>query len=147
MFGPPDDTGLSTPGALRDAGRAGRTTGLDSADVAGACCTTPWVSKGYPAGARAMAALTLDRAWRWTEAGRLPLVTDASSCAQGLHELAPLLDDARRRQFESLTVLDSVDFVHDELLPRLTPIVSPDEVARWCSMRRVPFSTPVTPSG
>ena len=129
MFGPPDGTGLSTPGALVTlAERAGRPVWIPP-DVAGACCTTPWVSKGYPAGARAMAALTLDRAWRWTEAGRLPLVTDASSCAQGLHELAPLLDDARRRQFQSLTVLDSVDFVHDELLPRLTPIVSPDEGA------------------
>jgi D-lactate dehydrogenase len=120
MFGPPGgDTELSAPQALVTlAARAARPLWIPP-DVAGACCTTPWVSKGYPAGAATMAAITLDRAWAWTDAGRLPLVTDASSCALGLADLGPLLDDDRRARFDAITVLDSIDFVHDTVLPGL----------------------------
>ena len=35
-------------------------------DVVGVCCTTPWVSKGFPDAARTMAALLVERAWEWT---------------------------------------------------------------------------------
>jgi D-lactate dehydrogenase len=118
MFGPPAGE-LSTPAALVAlAARAGRPVWIPP-DVAGACCTTPWVSKGYPAGAATMAAITLDRAWAWTDHGRLPLVTDASSCASGLTDLGPLIDDIRRQRFAAITVLDSIDFVHDTVLPGL----------------------------
>jgi len=120
MFGPPGgDDEVAAPQALVAlAERAGKPVWIPL-DVAGACCTTPWVSKGYPGGAATMAAITLDRAWAWTEQGRLPLVTDASSCANGLADLGPLLDEDRRRRFDALTILDSIDFVHDTLLPGL----------------------------
>lgn len=119
MFGPAGDAEVSAPQALVTmAARVGRPVWIPP-DVAGACCTTPWVSKGYPSGAATMAAITLDRAWEWTRQGRLPLVTDASSCALGLTDLGPLLDDDRRRRFDAVTILDSIDFVHDTLLPAL----------------------------
>jgi len=120
MFGPPGgDAELSAPEALVAlAARAEQPVWIPP-DVAGACCTTPWVSKGYPAGAATMAAITLDRAWEWTQHGQLPVVTDASSCAHGLADLGPLLDDDRRRRFEAIAILDSIDFVHDVLLPGL----------------------------
>lgn len=120
MFRPPGgDAERSAPQALVAlAARAGQPVWIPP-DVAGACCTTPWVSKGYPAGATTMAAIMLDLAWEWTRHGRLPLVTDASSCAHGLADLGPLLDEDRRGRFDAITILDSIDFVHDLVLPGL----------------------------
>lgn len=89
-------------------------------DVAGNCCSTPWSSKGFQRGANAMAGRVADSLWRWTDAGALPAVIDASSCALGLIEdVGGLLDaDARERHAE-LEILDSVAWVHDRLLPQL----------------------------
>jgi D-lactate dehydrogenase len=78
-------------------------------DVAGHCCGTPWSSKGFAAGHEHMAARTVAALGRWTDGGRLPLVIDASSCAQALMEHA-----------EGVEVLDSIAWAHDRLLPELT---------------------------
>jgi D-lactate dehydrogenase len=89
-------------------------------DAAGHCCATPWSSKGYRRGQDYMAAKTADALWRWSAGGELPLVIDASSCAQGLlHELAPRLSEQQRERFEQVEVLDSIAWAHDRLLPRL----------------------------
>src|SRR4029450_13744182 len=55
-------------------------------DIAGSCCGTPWHSKGYVAGDEAMANATLERLWRWTREGSLPVVVEGRSCAHGLPE-------------------------------------------------------------
>lgn len=116
IFASPGD--LSVPEAFtRIAARAGVPVWIPD-DVIGACCATPWVSKGYDAGAATMAQLMLRRAWRWTDAGRLPIVTDASSCAHGLRELGSRLHGVDKERFARLRFLDSVDFVAD-LLDRL----------------------------
>jgi D-lactate dehydrogenase len=81
------------------------------ADVAGHCCATPWSSKGYGAGLERMARRTGDALRRWSEAGRLPVVVDASSCTLGVLENLGL---------EGIEVLDSVAWVHDRLMERLT---------------------------
>lgn len=85
----------------------------------GACCGTPWHSKGYVAGTELMADRTIGRAWEWSERGRLPIVVDASSCTFGLRTCREYLDATNQDRFDALTFLDSVDFVHDLLLPRL----------------------------
>jgi D-lactate dehydrogenase len=57
-----------------------------------------------------MAAKTRDALRRWSGEGELPIVIDASSCALGLVEdVVP----------EELTVLDSIQWAHDVLLPHL----------------------------
>ena len=81
-------------------------------DVAGHCCATPWSSKGYQSGRDQMAAGTGAALQRWTENGRLVVVTDASSCAQGL---------TGELELDGIEVLDSIDWVHDRLLERLAP--------------------------
>jgi len=89
-------------------------------DVAGSCCGTPWSSKGYVDGTAWMVNTTVERMWRWSEDGRLPVVVDASSCTLGLRGAEHHLTPANRERFAGLTVLDSIDFVHDRLLPRLS---------------------------
>jgi D-lactate dehydrogenase len=80
-------------------------------DVGGHCCSVPWASKGYTDGAALMADRTTEALWRWSGEGELPVVIDASSCAQGL------ADEARARHDE-LEVLDSVAWA-GRLLPNL----------------------------
>jgi D-lactate dehydrogenase len=90
-------------------------------DAAGHCCATPWSSKGYSRGHDYMAAKTAAALWRWSDGGRLPVVIDASSCAQGLlHDVTARLRDDERARFEQIEVLDSIAWVHDHLLPRLS---------------------------
>ncbi|MFG3496279.1 FAD-binding and (Fe-S)-binding domain-containing protein [Streptomyces sp. NPDC047928] len=89
-------------------------------DVAGTCCATIWHSKGYEEGARVMADRIVEAAWGWTAGGRLPLVVDASSCALGLaREVVPYLAERNRDLHGELTVIDSVVWAADRLLPRL----------------------------
>lgn len=80
-------------------------------DLPSLCCGTPWKSKGHLDGHERMGALvraSLDRA---TDGGRLPVVVDASSCAEGV---------AGQLRETGTTVLDAVTFVREHVLPRLT---------------------------
>jgi D-lactate dehydrogenase len=59
---------------------------------------------------------------RWSDDGRLPIVIDASSCAGGLLDEVPgALGEEAAERHRSLTILDSVAWAHDHLLPRLSP--------------------------
>ncbi|MEW2517772.1 FAD-binding and (Fe-S)-binding domain-containing protein [Actinacidiphila alni] len=109
-------------------------------DVTGTCCATIWHSKGYRAGNAVMANRIVEAAWLWTGGGRLPVVVDASSCALGLaREVVPYLTDANRELHGELTVIDSVVWAADHLLPRLTvtaPVASA-VLHPTCSMRHL----------
>ncbi|GAA3825286.1 FAD-binding and (Fe-S)-binding domain-containing protein [Streptomyces phyllanthi] len=100
--------------------RAGRPVWIPD-DVAGTCCGTIWHSKGYEKGHATMAAVLVDRLWRWSDEGRLPVVMDASSCSLGaLRDVVPHLSPADRDRHSRLTIHDAVDWAQQELLPHLT---------------------------
>ncbi|MEU6258538.1 FAD-binding and (Fe-S)-binding domain-containing protein [Streptomyces sp. NPDC047043] len=88
-------------------------------EIGGLCCGTPWKSKGFVAGHVEMAVRTFDSLWGASEQGRLPVVCDASSCSHALGELGRHVDAERRERFEALTVLDSVTFAREVIVPRL----------------------------
>jgi D-lactate dehydrogenase len=89
-------------------------------DVSGHCCATPWSSKGYRRGNEFMARKVASSLWSWSDGGRLPVVIDASSCAQGIgQDVAPHLDDEQRERHASIEFLDSIAWAHDHLSPRL----------------------------
>ncbi|MFD9426182.1 MULTISPECIES: FAD-binding and (Fe-S)-binding domain-containing protein [unclassified Streptomyces] len=100
--------------------RAGKPVWIPE-DVAGTCCATIWHSKGYDAGNAVMANRIVEAAWGWTAGGKLPLVVDASSCTLGIaHEVVPYLTEDNRELHRELTVVDSLVWAADELLPELT---------------------------
>jgi D-lactate dehydrogenase len=100
--------------------RAGRPVWIPP-DVAGHCCGTPWSSKGFARGHEHMARKVAAAILRWTDAGELPLVLDATSCTHGLlSEVGAQLDDATRERFEGVEVIDSIAWVHDSLLGALS---------------------------
>ncbi|MCX2183639.1 FAD-binding oxidoreductase [Streptomyces sp. SKN60] len=141
IFGNPEGLdGPSLPEAVVAlSARAGRPVWIPD-DVAGTCCATIWHSKGYERGDEVMANRIVAAAWGWTAGGRLPLVVDASSCTLGIaREVVPYLTDENRELHAELTVVDSLVWAADELLPRLdvrrragSAVVHPT-----CSMRHL----------
>jgi D-lactate dehydrogenase len=89
------------------------------ADVAGTCCGVPFSSKGFDDAHRVAANRTIERFWRWSEAGRLPVFLDTSPCSYGLLAARPYLTEENQQRFDRLRILDSIAFVHDMLLPKL----------------------------
>lgn len=81
------------------------------------CCGTPWKSKGLTEGFAAMAERTVASLVAASDGGRLPIVTDNSSCTEGLLHA---LDEVQASGGPGrLRVIDSVDFAAMELLPHL----------------------------
>ncbi|MFD0366940.1 FAD-binding and (Fe-S)-binding domain-containing protein [Streptomyces sp. NPDC127114] len=141
IFGSPDGLeGPSLPEAVVAlSARAGRPVWIPD-DVAGTCCATIWHSKGYRRGNEVMANRIVEAAWGWTAGGRLPLVVDASSCTLGIaREVVPYLTDDNRELHAELTVVDSLVWAADELLPRLDVRhrVGSAVVHPTCSMRHL----------
>jgi D-lactate dehydrogenase len=92
-----------------------------TASAAGAlCCGTPWRSKGLQSGYDLMRRKVLPRLWEASDGGRLAILSDASSCTEGLAQMineAQSWDDGR---YSALRVTDSVAFAVRELPPRVT---------------------------
>ncbi|MFF1631709.1 FAD-binding oxidoreductase, partial [Streptomyces sp. NPDC058272] len=82
----------------------------------------------------------VEAAWGWTAGGKLPLVVDASSCTLGLaREVVPYLSADNRALHTELTVVDSLVWAADELLPHLTVrrTVPSAVLHPTCSMRHL----------
>jgi D-lactate dehydrogenase len=90
------------------------------ADVAGNCCGLPWSSKGFGAAHRHKAGELVERLWEWSAGGALPIVVDAASCTGSIVEPGEgALSAANAERLAKLTILDSVAWAHDRLLPGL----------------------------
>ncbi|MFJ9173180.1 FAD-binding and (Fe-S)-binding domain-containing protein [Streptomyces sp. NPDC102360] len=119
IFGTPGDVSLPQA-VVAVSARAGKQVWIPN-DVAGTCCATIWHSKGYDEGNNVMANRIVKAAWAWTAGGRLPLVVDASSCTLGIaDEVVPYLTDDNRELHAELTIVDSLVWAAEELLPHLT---------------------------
>ncbi|MBC6492102.1 FAD-binding and (Fe-S)-binding domain-containing protein [Flavihumibacter stibioxidans] len=86
-------------------------------NIIGACCGQIYSSKGYQPAYRFTANAIVENLWASSEQGRYVIVIDVSSCAYTLHHLRPVLTPANQQKYDQLTVLDSVDFLHDYVLP------------------------------
>ncbi|MBJ3785734.1 FAD-binding and (Fe-S)-binding domain-containing protein [Devosia sediminis] len=94
----------------------------------GQCCGQPFQSKGFPEEADRVGGALKSALSTHSDAGRLPVVTDASTCAKHLKEFP---GDA--------PVADSAQFLVEKVLPRLTitqklPVVA---VHHNCSAQRL----------
>ena len=104
---------------LRVAARAGIALHIprDDRDV---CCGVPFSSKGYTDAHAIAANRAIERMWKWTDEGRLPVVVDTSPCTYGLLHSREALTEDNRERADRLRIVDSVAFAHDEVLPRLS---------------------------
>ena len=116
MFG----TGDETPGVSLAFATLTRRAGVKIATPEGIgslCCGTPWKSKGLSTGYRTMSDQVLPALWQASDRGRIPIVSDASSCTEGLRQMVESATDPRYRD---LVLVDSITFANTELLPRLS---------------------------
>ena len=88
-------------------------------DAAGNCCATPYSSKGFEEARDAMLNRVIENLYRWSGEGKLPIMVDTSPCSYGLTHAREFLSPENQRRFDGLIILDSIEFVHDRLLPRL----------------------------
>lgn len=112
MFGPAGDGS----GVAESFQQLCRRAGIDITTPDGLpslCCGTPWKSKGYTDGYERMKTAVVGALRAATRDGELPVVCDASSCTEGLRVMLAAADEAR------ITVLDSVEFVAEQVLPLL----------------------------
>jgi D-lactate dehydrogenase len=118
MFGP-SPSGLGAGPAFMELCRRGGVEVALPAGLPDLCCGTPWKSKGLTSGHAVMRDRLLPALWMASCGGSLPVVCDASSCTEGLQELleATVDDDGG---YSGLVVLDAVQFVLQDVLPRLT---------------------------
>src|SRR5271165_2446788 len=88
-------------------------------DVAGTCCGTPFSSKGLSRAHAIAINAAVERCWQWSEEGKLPIVIDTSPCTYGFKTARGYLTEENQASFDRMTFLDAIEFVHDELLPKL----------------------------
>jgi D-lactate dehydrogenase len=116
--------GAGSPASLADAlvevsTRAGLPVWIP-AEVAGSCCGLPWSSKGYGDAHSHKASEMVERLWRWSGEGDLPIVIDAASCTHAIAEPGEgVLSEENAERLAAMTILDSVAWAHDRLLPKL----------------------------
>ncbi len=103
---------------LQVAGRAGVKLAVPP-DIQGNCCGVPFSSKGFEAAHHASVNHTVENFFRWSNGGALPIVVDTSPCTYGLKTARQHLSPENQAKFDKLTILDSIEFAHDRLLPVL----------------------------
>lgn len=89
-------------------------------EVAGSCCGLPWGSKGFCEAHRHKANEMLERLWVWSGEAELPVVIAAAFCTHAVAEPGEgILSEQNAERLAKLTIVDSVAWTHDRLLPRL----------------------------
>jgi D-lactate dehydrogenase len=108
-------------------------------DSHGSCCGMPFSSKGYTDAYREMLHKTLERMWQWSQLGRLPIVIDSSSCAYSLRTSGSYLEGTDLERWNKMTLLDSVEFARDWLIPNLKITPLPENVILHpnCALRKL----------
>jgi D-lactate dehydrogenase len=99
------------------------------AGLDGLCCGQPFESKGFVEAADLKSSELTAALREASEDGRWPIVFDTSPCAYRIKKVLA----------GSLAIHDSIEFVHDTLLPRLTvtPERGPVAVHPVCSVRKM----------
>ena len=82
-------------------------------NIANRCCGTPWKSKGLTDGYEVMIDSTYAALLAASDNGRLPIVCENSSCTEGL------VKAINSKPLSQLTIIDSVDFAAEYLLPKI----------------------------
>jgi D-lactate dehydrogenase len=99
------------------------------ADVEGICCGVPFSSKGYDEAHDLLVNRTIETFYQWSDGGKLPVVIDTTPCTYGIATCRPHLTPENQKKFDNLKILDSSQFAHDQLLPKLKVAQKAESVA------------------
>jgi len=115
-------------------------------DVIGTCCGMPFSSKGYDAAYRTALHKSVENFWEWSEHGKYAIVIDTTSCTQTLRTCSDALSVDDGERYRQLTIMDSIEFIHDILLPQLEiqPVHLDVVLHPNCSARKLGLDTKLT---
>jgi D-lactate dehydrogenase len=112
---------------LRIADRAGVRMYLPKSS-SGLCCSQIFSHHGLFDAQELMANRIVEAMYGWSDAGRLPIMCDVTSCVRTLllemkermwGENPRLLSDANQAKYEKLHIVDIAAWLHDDVLPRV----------------------------
>lgn len=83
------------------------------------CCGQMFSSKGYKDAFAYMANKTVEALWSATRQGRFPVVVDVTSCTLTLLQCAPSLTGENRKKFDSITIIDSIQYIEQYIIPSI----------------------------
>jgi D-lactate dehydrogenase len=108
-------------------------------DATGTCCGMPFHSKGYSSAYHVSLHKTILKFWEWSQHGELPIIIDTTSCAHTLRTCYPDLSGEDQTLYRQMTIVDSIEFIHDTLLPKLDlhPIEEDVILHPNCSARKL----------
>lgn len=86
------------------------------------CCGQLFSSKGYNLAYADKCNETIEQLWLATNEGMLPIILDVTSCSHTLQQCRPILNEANKQKFDRLTILDSIDYLHDYVMPGCGPV-------------------------
>jgi D-lactate dehydrogenase len=156
IFGPSTELAKKPPGGAKSpsrsvvdalvtvSARAGMPVAIPE-DVAGSCCGLPWSSKGFEAAHAHKANEMVERLWRWSGEGALPVVIDAASCTGAIAEVGDgVLSEENAERLGKLEIVDSVAWAL-RLLPKLEIEEKVDSatVHPTCATRRLALVHPL----
>ncbi len=85
----------------------------------GSCCSQIFSSKGYKDAYTFKANEIIENLWVDSKQGATKIVIDVSSCAYSFKHLRPVLKVDNQLKYDQLSIYDSVDYLHDMLMPLL----------------------------
>lgn len=91
-------------------------------DINTSCCGQLFSSKGYHDAYVYTSNETVRKLWNWTSGGKLPVVLDVSSCTYTLQHCRTVLSDENKAYFDQMSIIDSIDYLYDHVLPLLKEI-------------------------
>lgn len=92
---------------------------LIPAGVRDTCCGQLFSSKGFTRAHTHMANEIVSKLWEWTLQGKRPVVLDVTSCTHTLQSCRSVLSPDNQARFDRLKILDSIDYLHDYILPNV----------------------------
>ena len=81
------------------------------------CCGQLFSSKGFNMAYASKCNETIEKLWKITNEGRVPVVLDVTSCSQTLQKCRPVLNEINKQRFDQLNIIDSIDYLHDYIMP------------------------------
>lgn len=120
MMGTIDSDQKDIRNVLRDLSKRANVRLLVPSDIHGTCCGQLFSSKGYQGAYVYTANNTIEKLWHLSQHGRLPIVMDVTSCTHSLQESRPYLSKENQQVFDKLQIIDSIDYIHDIILPNIS---------------------------
>lgn len=117
LMGKPPGKSKSILAAFIDVSKKAGVNVITAKNITGSCCGQIFSSKGYADAYRFTASKVIKQLWELSDHGSYPVVTDISSCTYTLKNMRTILAEQDIVLFDKLTIMDSVEYLHDIVLP------------------------------